>query len=541
MAGFPHLFRPIDIGRMTVKNRIFVPGHNTALSVAGLVGDEMIAYHEARAEAGVGMIAMEVSAVHPSYAPDGRLSVVTDDCIPGLGRMAAMGRRHDCRVLGQLFHPGRVAAASEDGSVMASHAPSEVADEFYKNVPMPLTTDRIRDIVDHYRLGAARMAEAGLDGIELVSSMGYLISQFLNPRLNLRTDEYGGTPENRLRFLREVITAVRRGAGDGIVVGIRISVDEMDGEGLRTDETIDIVRAVEADGKLDYVNVVGATTASYAGWLHVVPEMAMPNGYLAPLGARVKDAVALPVLIAGRVTRPRDAERIVASGQADMVGVVRGHIADPEFTRKAREGREDDIRVCIGCNQACIGHRLKGFPVSCIQHPETGRELACYRKPAADVAEEGHGGRRRPGRHEGGDRGGAARPRGDPLREGAAARGPGPAGPAAAGPLGVRRPRRQSRAGAGDSRGSRPHPHRGDGGACRRARGRTPSSWRPARCRGCPRSRGWKTPMSSTAGTCFSAGPIPASRWWSGTGAATGPAPVWPGCWRRTAAGCGSR
>ena len=385
MARFPHLFQPIEIGRMTVKNRIFVPGHNTALSVEGLISDEMIAYHEARAEAGVGMITMEVSTVHPSYAPHGRLSVVTDECIPGLERMAAMGRRHDCRVLGQLFHPGRVAAASEDGSVMASYAPSEVPDEFYKNVPAPLTTDQIRDLVDHYRLGAARMAEGGLDGIELISSMGYLISQFLNPRLNRRTDEFGGSLENRLRFLREVIAAVRKGAGDEIVVGIRISADEMDGEGLQPGETIEALEAIEADGKLDYFNLIASTTASYAGWLHIIPPMVMPNAYLAPLGRRVKDAVTLPVMIAGRVTQPHEAERIIASGQADMVGVVRGHIADPEFTRKAREGRPEDIRACIGCNQACIGHRLKGFPISCIQHPETGRELQYYRKSRVDA------------------------------------------------------------------------------------------------------------------------------------------------------------
>ncbi len=385
MTRFPHLFEPIDIGGMTVKNRIFIPGHNTALSVGGLVSDEMIAYHEARAEAGVGMITMEVSTVHPTYAPHGRLSVVTDDCIPGLRRMAAMGRRHGCRVLGQLFHPGRVAAASEDGSAMASFAPSEVPDEFYKNVPAPLTAEQIRDIVDHYRVGAARMAQGGLDGIELISSMGYLISQFLNPRLNRRTDEYGGGLENRLRFLREVIAAVREGAGDGIVVGIRISADEMDGEGLTPGETIEALRAIEADGGLDYFNIIGSTTASYAGWLHIIPPMAMPNAYLAPLARQVKEAVALPVMIAGRVNQPQDAERIIASGDADMVGVVRGHIADPEFVRKAREGRPEDIRACIGCNQACIGHRLKGFPISCIQHPETGRELATYRKRAVDA------------------------------------------------------------------------------------------------------------------------------------------------------------
>ena len=375
MTVFPHIFRPITIGRMEVKNRIFIPGHNTALSEKGLVSEAMLAYHETRAKAGVGMLTMEVSTVHESYAPYGRLSVVTDDCIPGLEAMAQMGKRHDCRVLGQLFHPGRVASASEDGSQMAAYAPSEVPDEVYKNVPAPLTSAQIGEIVESYRLGAARMAEAGLDGIEIISSMGYLVSQFLNPRLNLRDDAYGGSRENRLRFLRDVIAAVRDGAGDEIAVGIRISADEMDEEGLSAGETDEALVALESDGGLDYFNIIAATTATYAGWLHIVPHMVMPNAYLAPLAHRVKEAVSLPVLIAGRVTQPQEAEQILAAGQADMVGLVRAHICDPQFMTKTREGRVEDIRACIGCNQACIGHRLRGFPISCIQHPETGREL----------------------------------------------------------------------------------------------------------------------------------------------------------------------
>ena len=380
MSAFPHLFQPIRIGRMTVKNRLFIPGHNTALSDKGLVSDDMIAYHEARAESGVGLITMEVSTVHPTYMPYGRLSVVTDDCIPGIKRMAEMGARHDCKVIGQLFHPGRVAAASEDGSQMASYAPSEVADEYYKNVPVPLSTGQIWDIIEHYGAGAARMAEGGLDGIELISSMGYLISQFLNPRLNQRTDEFGGSPDNRLRFLREIIKTCRVHAGEDITLGIRISSDEMDGEGLSSGETVAALQAIEADGQIDYFNIIGATTASYTGWLDIIPHMVRAAGYLAPLAEEVKAAVSLPVMIAGRVNQPQDAERIVADGQADMVGIVRGHIADPQFVRKAREGRPEDIRACIGCNQACIGHRLKGFPISCIQHPETGRERQYYRK-----------------------------------------------------------------------------------------------------------------------------------------------------------------
>ena len=383
LSAFPHMFEPISLGRMPVKNRVFIPGHNTALSDKGLVSDDMIAYHEARAEAGVGMLMMEVSTVHESFAPHGRLSVTSDACIPGLKAMAAIGRRHGCRILGQLYHPGRVAAASEDGSQIASYAPSEVPDEVYKNVPSPLSTDQIAEIVESYRAGALRMAEAGLDGVEIIASMGYLISQFLNPRLNLRTDAFGGSLENRLRFLREVIEAVRGSMGGDRIVGIRISADEMDEEGLAPEETLDILKALEADGGLDYFNIIASTTATYAGWLHIIPHMVMPNAYLAPLSQRVKQAVSLPVLIAGRVTQPQDVERILEAGDADMVGLVRAHICDPDFVAKTRAGRVEDIRACIGCNQACIGHRLKGFPISCIQHPESGREIAFRNKQPA--------------------------------------------------------------------------------------------------------------------------------------------------------------
>ena len=384
MLQFPNLFSPIEIGRLRVKNRIFIPGHNTALSDQRLVSDAMVAYHEARAEAGVGMIMTEVNTVHETYAPEGRLSVVDDSCIPGLQRLAAVGRRHDCRIVGQVFHPGRVAAASVDGSQMVAYAPSEIPDEFYKNIPVPLSTDQIWSIIEAHGRGAARMAEAGLDGIEIISSMGYLISQFLNPRLNQRSDAFGGSAENRRRFLREVIASIRRHAGDTITLGMRISADEMDEEGLRPDETLEALVALEADGQIDYFNIIGSTTASYAGWMHIIPHMVMPNAYLAPLSQRVKEAVSLPVLVAGRVTQPQEAEAVIASAQADMVGLVRAHICDPQFTRKAFEGRVEDIRACIGCNQACIGHRLKGFPISCIQHPETGRELSYYRKAPAE-------------------------------------------------------------------------------------------------------------------------------------------------------------
>ena len=384
MARFSHLFSEIRLGRMRVKNRIFIPGHATRLiDKGGIVGDRLLAYHKARAEAEVGMIMTEVCVIHPTYMPPDRIDTTTDDCIPGLSRLADIGRPFDCRIIGQLFHPGRVAGYSADGSIMPSFGPSEVPDEVYKNIPSPLTTEEIWEIIHAYGDGARRMAEAGLDGVEIVSSMGYLISQFLNPRLNLRQDEFGGSAQNRMRFLTEVIADIRRKAGPNLTLGIRISADEMDAEGLQPAEAMAALKGLSDGGQVDFLNIIAATTASYQGWMHIIPHMVMPNAYLAPMAATVKQITDLPVLTAGRINQPQDAERVLAEGQADMVGMVRAHICDPQFTAKAKAGRTDDIRACIGCNQACIGHGLKGHSISCIQHPETGREIPFYAKGLA--------------------------------------------------------------------------------------------------------------------------------------------------------------
>ncbi|MEM7120339.1 MAG: FAD-dependent oxidoreductase [Pseudomonadota bacterium] len=382
---FPHLFSPIEIRGKEIKNRVFVPGHNTALSEAGKIGDAMIAYHEARMRGGVGMIMTEVHCVHPTYMPLGRAWATNDDCLPGLRRLAQKGRDYGVRIIGQVFHPGRVAAASIDGTKMVTYAPSEVPDEMYKHVPTPLTTDLVREIVTAHGDGAARMADAGLDGVEIISSMGYLASQFINPRLNRRDDEYGGSFENRMRFVREVATDIRAKIGDDMLLGLRISADEMDEEGLTMEESREACAALDADGVLDYLNIVLGSTATYTGWQHLIPHMQYDAGYTGEKSGAIKSAVKrVPVMIAGRINQPQIAERILTDGEADMIGIVRGHIADPEFMNKAREGRLDDIRACIACDQACIGHRLKGFPVSCIQYPETGRELDFAAKPKVD-------------------------------------------------------------------------------------------------------------------------------------------------------------
>ena len=232
----------------------------------------------------------------------------------------------------------------------------------------------IREIIASHGDAARRFQKAGLDGVEVMASMGYLTAQFLNAHTNHRTDEYGGSFENRLRFLLDCLVDIRDKTRGALTVGLRISGDEMTETGLGPETVIEICQAIDGDGLVDYVNVIAGSSASAAGWVHVFPPMAMTHGYVAPYAAAIKQAVSKPVLVAGRINQPQQAEEILALGQADMCGMARPLISDPDLPRKAAKGHTDDIRACIGCNQACVGHRLNHHRISCIQRPETGRE-----------------------------------------------------------------------------------------------------------------------------------------------------------------------
>ena len=277
-------------------------------------------------------------------------------------------------MFGQLNHAGRSAWGSHDGSTPVTYAPSSTPDERLRISPRAMPLDMIGEVVGSYGDAAARMKEAGLDGVEVLASHGLLPAQFLNPQVNRRDDAYGGSFDNRLRFLREIVGEVRARVGDGTVVGLRISADEMDHDGLTPDAVVEVLAALDDDGVFDYFNVIAGSMAGPAGGIHVVPPMFIDAGYVAPLSAAVKARVGRPVFVAGRINQPQIAEQILANDQADMCGMTRATICDPKMPNKAEAGRLDDIRACIGCNQACIGHIPSGHAISCIQHPETGRE-----------------------------------------------------------------------------------------------------------------------------------------------------------------------
>ncbi|MCI5094685.1 MAG: FAD-dependent oxidoreductase [Rhodobacteraceae bacterium] len=383
-APLSHLFSPFRLGHLTLRNRIVSTGHETHLNERGLIGDRLIAYHEARARGGAGLIMTEVALVHPSavFVAD-PIRVDTDACIPGYRKLAETLHAHDTAVIAQLFHPGREMLASEDGTTPVSFSASAVPNERFHVMPRPMPPEMITEVVTAHAAAARRMQAAGMDGVEIVASHGYLPAQFLNPNVNQRDDAYGGSLENRTRFLRDIAAAIRAETGPEFVIGLRISGDEKSHEGLEADEILLACEMIAQEGNLSYVSVVAGSSATLAGSVHIAPPMFEETGYTAPLAQALRQRTGLPTIVTGRINQPQDADKIVATGQADLCGMTRAMICDPDMGNKAQAGRLDDIRACIACNQACIGHFHDGYPISCIQNPVSGRELDYGVAPAA--------------------------------------------------------------------------------------------------------------------------------------------------------------
>ncbi len=395
-AMFTRLFTPLDIGPVTIRNRIVSTGHDTVMAHDGKVTDRLVAYHRARARGGVGLVVLQVGGVHDSARYTSHaLMADTDACVEGYGRLADAVHEHGATVFAQLFHGGAEVMDTEDGALGVSYSASAVPSERFRVFPRAMPRTMVHEVIGGFAAATARLRRAGLDGVEIVASHGYLPAQFLNPATNRRTDEYGGSWTNRLRFLREVLEAARAAAGGTLAVGLRISIGEAHDRGLSEDAALRAVTELDGAGLLDYVSVTHGSSATLAGSDHIVPPMTMGPLCTAALSRRVKQAVSAPVIVAGRITQPQDAELLLERGDADAAGMTRALICDPELPDRARRGDLSGIRACIGCNQACIGHFHGGHPISCIQRPETGREevygLLTPARRARDVLVAGAG------------------------------------------------------------------------------------------------------------------------------------------------------
>lgn len=373
---FPTLFSPLNVGSMRLKNRIFSSGHDTVMVNDGEITDQLIAYHRARAAGGAGLIVMQVAGIHESARYTSHVLMINEDsCIPAYQRLADVVHEYDCKLISQIFHPGREIMESQDGALPVALAPSAVPNERFHVMPHAIDVELLGEIIDGYASGALRLKKAGLDGVEVVASHGYLPAQFLNPHINRRDDDYGGSLHNRMRMLRETVEAVRAAVGTDFVVGVRISADERTFDATAEDDVLEVCRILDADGLIDYLSVTEGTSASVSGSTHIVAPMKFEAAYTALSAARVKKQVTVPVFVAGRINQPHEAEMVLAAEQADACAMTRALICDPDMPAKADTHRADEIRACIACNQACIGHFHMGYPISCIQRPETGREL----------------------------------------------------------------------------------------------------------------------------------------------------------------------
>ena len=370
------LFEPLIIRKKVLKNRIFSTGHMAVMLKGGCPTESMIAYHEAKAKGGAALTIIEAARVHPS-GDSGRPAIRAYDpsCISGYKKLTAACHRYDCLVFGQLTHPGREMADLEDGTSPVAYAPSAIPNERFHVMPRELSEHMIQEIVVGFKISAQNLKKARLDGIEIVASHGDLLGQFLNKNINKRKDRYGGNFENRHRILDEIIDAVKLGSSNDMLIGVRLSGDEKEFRGIELQETIKIVEKLTQNKKIDYINVTAGTSAGLAGSTHIVPSMRFEAGYTTPLAKAIKGVTNKPVFVAGRINTPQIAEEALLNKAADMCGMTRALISDPQMPQKAESGRLDEITACVGCNQACIGHMLNGKPISCIQSPETGREL----------------------------------------------------------------------------------------------------------------------------------------------------------------------
>jgi len=359
MTGYPNVFQPQRIGGCTIPNRIVRTAHST-----GAHGDDLIAYHEARAKGGVGLAIIEIAGVTKD-SPTG-IPVYSDQVLPFYEELSARIHTHGTQVFQQLWHGG-ITLQRFPGQRPVG--PSEIPNAMVGVVPRALSTGEIGEIVDAFAKAARRVEAGGLDGVELHAAHGYLLGSFMSPATNVRDDHYGGSLENRVRFTREVLQAIRSEVSAGFPVGIRISGDEFIEGGIDHIEAEAIARSLEPD--IDFLDVSMGTYWRFHKFLSTLDD---PLGYELDNNQLVTKVVEVPTIVTGRIMTLDHADHIIGSGMADMVSIVRAMIADPELVVKARGGRENEIRPCIGTSMGCVAQLMTTGKIQCVVNVAAGVE-----------------------------------------------------------------------------------------------------------------------------------------------------------------------
>ena len=365
MSSHRMTFSPIYIGSVKIPNRIVRTAHGTMFA-SGHINDELIEYHYERARSGVGLSIIEATAVHPSSVF--ALKNFNDAVIPPYRKLSARIEPTGMKLFVQLWHGGYHSVAEDGGPAWSvSSLPSPYTTE----QPISMNRHQIQELVGAYASAAARVEEGGLHGVEVLSAQGYLGHQFLSPLLNQRQDEYGGSFDNRIRFLVEVLRAIRAATSSTFAVGVRLGASR-DKRILDETDVNAVALRLQSEGLMDYVNITYGDNVfpidRYAG-------MDQPAGYALPSSKIVGTGVTVPRLIGGRFGTLDDVEQALRQGEADLVSMVRAHIADPKLVQKTREGRGLEVRPCIACNQGCIGGIVGGRRrMGCTVNPVVGFE-----------------------------------------------------------------------------------------------------------------------------------------------------------------------
>lgn len=362
--SYEYVLSPIEINRVEIKNRVVRTAHGTNIG-QGRITDELIAYHEARAAGGCGLTILEAASVHPTDM--GTLWLHDASVVDDYRRLMARLSPYGMAVFQQLGHLGYEGVTADGGPPWSA---SELAGPSIRRPAKAMTADEIAELTDAFAQAARWCLEGGLHGVEVHIAHGYLLQQFMSPATNQRADGYGGPWENRIRLAREVVGAVREAIGPEMPLGVRIGSEALGDGGVTEHDCAELVRVLDNDGLIDYVNL---TYGSCLRPHKIMGGMHEPPGYELEAAAPVVAAVDLPAIVTGRFRTLAEAEDLIAEGVADMVGLTRAHIADPELVAKSVDGREAEVRPCIAGNDGCVGGLNRGR-LSCAVNPAVGHE-----------------------------------------------------------------------------------------------------------------------------------------------------------------------
>ena len=369
---FPHLFSPVRVGSKTLKHRLNFGAHTANMSAEGLPAERHLGYYLERAIGGAAMIVVEPVPVHrTAVLTRGNFRHGDDAVIPHFRRITDACHEHGAVMIQQLYHVG--AHGDFDLSYQPNWSPSGLPSMHDQDGSHAMTEAEIEELIEGFAQAARRAREAGFDGCEIMAAYNALFEQFWSPFSNRRDDAWGGAFENRMRFSSRALDRIRTLCGADFVIGVCVSVDPTRPDVLSVEDQQEIAAWHDERGLYDYVTV---GTGSYFEFTRLMPTFVYEDKLGPPYAERIRQAVRhAKVQSESHIRTPENADAVIGAGQADMVSIVRGQIADPHMANKAREGRAGDVRPCLSCNQMCWGRRSRDYWISCLVNPSAGREF----------------------------------------------------------------------------------------------------------------------------------------------------------------------